>query len=440
MNTRQLVLKVLSEYDSRPGDLDSITDRVLKNVKIDHRDRRFVFELVYGVMRFKLYLDYIIDQFLTIEENLQSPTLRRILQIGVYQIMFMDKVPDHAAVNESVNIAKGQPDTKAASGVVNAVLRNVINKKRQITLPDPQKDLCRRLSVEYSHPEWMVERWLKQIGLSKTKKLLAFNNKKPAIYLRRKIREISRQQFEADVRTLCEPATGYLNLYYKMKKPLDPQNIRLLKMGLCNVQAPSSGWVTAMMDVQRAEHILDLCSAPGGKTVLMAEIAQEQGSVVACELKIHRLLKVIQNYKRMGLENIYPIACDGTHPPFTGHFDKVLLDAPCTGSGVLQRHPDGRWTRKPSDIESVVNLQRKLMESAASTIGTAGVMVYSTCSIEPEENEQQVEWFLSSHPDFKLDEAPESVPGMFIDNSGCLRITPYDHELDGMFAARFVKQ
>ncbi len=439
MNTRQLVLKIVTEFEDCPKDLDSLIDKTLKFTRIDHRDRRFVFELVYGIVRYKLYLNYVMDKFLTVEPEQQTQTLRRILLVGVYQIMFMDRVPDHAAVNESVNLAKSHPETKAASGVVNAVLRNVIKKKNKIELPDPQVNLVQRLSVEYSHPEWMIERWLKRLGLSNTKKILAFNNKKPEIYLRRKIREISRQQFESDVRTLCEQAVGYLNLYYKMNKAIDTENIRLIQMGLCNVQSPSSGWVTAMMDVSRGEHVLDLCSAPGGKAVLMAEMIQESGTVVACELKFKRLLKVVQTSRRMGLRNVYPIACDGAALPFTGYFDKVLLDAPCTGSGVLHRYPDGRWTRTAENISKLVSVQRKLLESAAKSVDSNGIIVYSTCSLEPEENEEQVQWFLDNHKDFRLDDPPDCLPGMYVDASGYLRITPYEHGLDGMFAARFVK-
>ncbi len=438
MNTRQFVLKVLTDFDKNPGDLERLVDKVLHHKNIEHRDRRFVFELVYGVVRNRLYLDYCINRFLTGEQKLDD--LRRILQIGVYQIMFLDRVPDHAAVNESVNLAKLNKSTSGASGVVNAVLRNIIKNKHQIPLPDPQKDLNERLSVEFSHPRWMIERWISNYGLAKTKKLLAFNNERPSVYLRRKIRDISRQQFETDVRTICEQAGGYLNLYYKMKKALDPENIRLLRQGFCTVQAPSSGWVVALMDVQKGDHILDLCSAPGGKTTLMAEIMGDKGTVVACELKMHRLRKVIETSGLMDLHNVYPLVCDAVKPPFTGQFDKVLLDAPCSGTGVLQRHPDGRWVKTPQDIEQLAGLQKEMLESASELVCSGGVLVYSTCSLEPEENEKQIEWFLSRFPQFTLDGTPDSVPARFTDNKGFLKITPFEHGLDGMFAARLRKR
>ncbi|MFP4242346.1 MAG: 16S rRNA (cytosine(967)-C(5))-methyltransferase RsmB [Chitinispirillaceae bacterium] len=436
MNTRWIVLNILSDFDKNPGDLERLTDRAI-NKRIEHRDRRFIFELVFGIVRNRTYIDYCINKFLTGEKKLD--TLRRILQIGVYQILFMDRVPDHAAVNESVKLAKQNRKSAGASGVVNAVLRNIIKNKHKITLPDSQKDLLERLSVEFSHPRWMIQRWLKNFGLAKTKKILSFNNQRPSIFLRRRIRNISRQQFESDVRTICEPAGGYLNLFYKMKKPLDPENIRLLQHGYCTVQAPSSGWVVAIMDVKKSDHILDICSAPGGKTTLMAEIAGDTGTVVACDFKLARLQKVVQTTQLMNLGNVYSLVCDGANPPFTGHFDKLLLDAPCSGTGVLNRHPDGRWVRTPEDIGQILQVQRKLLSSAADLIGPDGILVYSTCSLEPEENEKQIEWFLKEYPQFRVDQSPEVIPGKFIDNDGFLRITPFEHNMDGMFGVRLIK-
>lgn len=262
-NPRQLILRILTEFDKHPGNLDKIIEHVLRGSYIDHRDRRFVFEIVYGVLRHKLTLDYIIDHYLTDKINQNDEAIYRILRIGIYQLVYMNKVPDHAAVNESVKLAKTDPSSMRFSSLINAVMRNLINHKKIIPLPDPQKDLSYRLSIEYSHPKWLVDRWLKTYGLAKTKQILSFNNEKPHTYLRRKIRDISRQQFEADIRTLCEQATGYLNLYYKLKKSLLPENIQMIQQGICNVQAPSSGWVVALMDVKKGEHLLDLCAAPG---------------------------------------------------------------------------------------------------------------------------------------------------------------------------------
>jgi 16S rRNA (cytosine967-C5)-methyltransferase len=439
MNVRQLVLKILANFDDRPGDPERIADKVLARKRIEHRDRSFIFELVYGVLRNRIYLDYVIDSFLSADRKLELGTLRRILQIGAYQILFLDRVPDHAAVNESVELAKKDRAAAGAAGMVNAVLRNVIKNKFNIALPDPKVDLSERLSIEFSHPKWMIERWLSRYGLSNTKKILSFNNERPSIHLRRKMHGLSRQQFEHDVRTLCESACGYLNLYYKMKVSLAPENLRLLQNGLCSVQAPSSGWVVAMMDLRIGDRVADLCSAPGGKATLAAEIVGEKGSVVACDRARWKTRMTSEAVNAMGLMNVYPVICDSTKLPFKRQFDKILLDAPCTGSGVLQRHPDGRVVRKPEDVEDMRGLQSRLLDSAAVMVDKGGIIVYSTCSLEREENEGQVERFLADHPDFKLSPPPTTIPAMFIDNNDCLRITPFEHGMDGMFGARFKK-
>jgi len=391
------------------------------------------------VLRNRIYLDYVIDSFLSGEREPMPDALRRILEIGAYQILFLDRVPDHAAVNEAVNLAKRDPATALGAGFVNAVLRNVIKNKFNIVLPDSQTDLAGRLSIEFSHPKWMVERWLDRYGLGDTKKILAFNNERPVVYLRRKMRDISRSRFEFDMRTLCVAAGGYLNLYYKMTKPLEPDDLRIFRNGYCCVQAPSSGWVVAMLGLREGDRALDICSAPGGKTTLMAELVGDSGYVAACDKGRWKMKTVVEAVSAQNIDNVYPVVCDGVSPPFAGTFDKVLLDAPCSGSGVLQRHPDGRVVRTVEDIDSRALLQRELLDSAAKLVGEGGVLVYSTCSLEPEENERQVERFLGGHPEFKLDLPPETIPATYIDENDCLRVTPYTHGMDGMFAARFKK-
>jgi 16S rRNA (cytosine967-C5)-methyltransferase len=439
MNARKIVLRIVTYFDNQPGNLDRIIDKELQDTQIDHRDRRFVFEIVYGIFRHRITLDYYIDALLSEETLLTDPHLRRILQLGMYQILYLDKVPNHAAVNESVNIAKSGRDTRQYAGVVNAVLRNLIKTRRTISLPDPQKDHIGRLGIEYSHPRWMIERWVQQFGLARARTLLTFNNEKPPIYLRRKIRGLSRQQFEGDVRFICEQATGYRNLYYRLKKPIAPESLQLIKRGIATVQAPSSGWVIALMDAQKNDRILDVCAAPGGKTSLLSELVGDTGSVYACEIKWGRMQRVLETMYRMDLINVYPLVCDGNCPPFTTTFDKIVLDAPCSATGVFHRHPEARYLRTKDDIDKLATIQRDLLESSASLIKKNGILVYATCSLEAEENEEQIDLFLKNHPEFTIDHLPDSIPDRYMDDRGFLRITPYEHGLDGMFGARLRK-
>jgi 16S rRNA (cytosine967-C5)-methyltransferase len=435
--SRAIVLKVLTAFDKRPGPLDYAIERELSQNPFDHRDRRFIFEIVYGVMRRRLTLDFVIGAFVDDPRVLENTYIMRILEIGAYQILYMDRVPDHACVNEAVNLAKMNRRTAAAAGLVNATLRAVIKSRKKITLPDPQKDLCARLSVEYSHPQWMVRRWLAHLGLSRTKQLLAFNNEKPDVFFRRKLRGLSRPQFETDVHDICDGAGGYLNLYYRLRRPVQPETITLFKEGECTVQAPSSGWAVALLSVDKGDFVADLCCAPGGKSALIAELSGNNGMVAACEIRRNRMQAALDTFRRMRLtESILPLICDAGTLPFKGTFDKALLDAPCSGSGVLHRHPEGRWTKKEEDLARLAAHQQNLLESAAAIVRPGGLLVYSTCSIEPEENEMVVTRFLANHAEFTLERPPEAVPAKFIGADNFLRITPFDHKMDGMFGAR----
>ncbi len=439
MKARECIAHILEEFDKRKVSLESIVDKALSQENIDHRDRRFIFEITYGIVRNRLRLNYILDHFLTDKHFNKNTHLMRYLQIGAYQILYLDRVPDHAAVNESVNLAKREKATLKYVGVINAVLRKIVSQKNSMPKPHIKEEAAIRLSIQFSHPQWLIKRWLKQFGLTNTKRLLEFNNKQPDIFLRRKIKELSRQQFESEIRSVCEtPGVGYKNLYYRLKKNHFVEEIRMFQFGHCTVQSSSSGWATALLDIKKDEKLLDVCSAPGGKSTLMADLVGPQGAVCACELRAHRLVKVQESIDRMGLSNIFPIIADGKQLPFTGQFDKILLDAPCSGTGVMNHHPDARWFRTADDIKRIIKVQRELLEGVAPFVVPGGILVYATCSLEPEENWKQVERFLESHKEFTLDNLTGTrlVTDTFVDNKGYLFINPFEHKMDGMFAAR----
>jgi 16S rRNA (cytosine967-C5)-methyltransferase len=440
MNARALSLKILSAWSKRPGVLDTAIDRGLSLNPLDHRDTRFVYEIVQGVVKRKLTLDYVLSQFVGDPTVLDNQTLACILEIGAYQILYMDRVPDHASVNEAVNLTKLARPTSRFAGLVNATLRNLIQNRRHIRLPDPQKDLVKRLSIEFSHPEWMVRRWLDRLGLARTKLLLAFNNGKPDVFLRRKLHGLSRQQAETELGDLCDGASGFHNLFYRLKKSVAPDAIPLFREGECTVQAPSSGWIVALLAPASGERIIDLCSAPGGKSAFTAEITGSSGKVIACEIRKNRMMLAVETFRRMHLENVLPVICNGIATPFRdGCFDKVLLDAPCSGTGVLHRHPDGRWIKLEKDMERLTQSQKALLESSSRLVAKGGILVYSTCSIESEENESIVADFIGRHPDFVLDKPPQVIPQVFVSREGYVKITPYEHKLDGIFGARLRK-
>ena len=438
-NSRTAVLGILEQFDKQPWDLDRVIDKQLLNIRVDPRDRRFVFEMAYGIVRRRLTLDHAIDHYLQDAELRANKHLRRALQLGIYQLVFMDRVPDHAAVNETVQCANQDYRLRKMAGVVNGVLRKLIKDKKRVLFFDGDQSLLTRLSVEYSHPRWMVSRWLERLGLSKTKLLLAFNNEKPEIYIRKKIHGLSRPHFEAEAREYLSAPSGYLNAYYRLVKPLHPETLPLFQEGHCTVQSPSSGWIVALLDIQKGDRALDVCAAPGGKSVLMGEMAGENGRVYACELKRNRLLLIDETISRMQAKNIVLVQCDGKMPAFSGLFSHVLLDAPCSGTGVLHRHPEARWIKTNEDLSRLSQVQDKLLDASASLVAVGGKLVYATCSLEPEENEDRIRAFLAGHPEFILQQPPESIPRKFVDAAGQVRITPYDHKLDGMFGALLKK-
>lgn len=435
MDARQLVVQILRTFDGRSGSLDQIVDAALKSTHLDRRDKRFVFENVYGILRWRIRLDYLIDRLLSNDRLRENVSLRRVLQLGLYQLLFLDRVPHHAAVFESVQLAKNLPETRDIAGVVNAVLRRVTTD-RLAGQPGEIKDPAEKLSIEYSHPRWMIERWLTNLGLGNTRKLLAFNNERPEIYLRRKIHGLSKQQFEAETRELCDPSTGYLNLYYRLKSRVSPDMVDAIGHGYCNVQAPSSGWVVALAEAKKGEKILDCCASPGGKAAILSELAGETGSICACDDRLPRIRLCLDTIGNLQLSNIHTLVADSRFPPFAGIFDKVLVDAPCSSTGVLHRHPDARFIRTQDDILSLAKLQAEILDAATTLLGTGGTLIYSTCSLEPEENEVQIALFLRKHPDFRHVGCPDSIPQNFVDANGYLAITPYAHGMDGMFAAR----
>lgn len=440
MNAREAAYRILEPYYFEGADFDKQVDKVF-NKNIAERDRRLAYEIAVGTLRYQQYLDYIVNKYLD-EKFDENEKLKIVLRIGLYQLLYLDRVPNHAAVNESVNLIKKLGE-KHLSGVVNGVLRSIEKAGKSALMVGEEFSGAKKLAIEYSHPEWLIERWNEQIGTGKTKKLLKFNSQKPEIYVRRNTYKTHIQTFENGIATCTVTTpmgTGFKKLYYRLKPGIQPQNLESFKAGFCTVQAPSSGWVVAMLNLQKGDTVLDLCAAPGGKSTLAAELVGDEGYVISADLSAKRLSMVFENAMRLGLRNIYTLATDSAIPGLKGSYKRVLLDAPCSGTGVIHRHPDGRWRKSKSEIANMIKVQASLLEETAKLLAPGGVLVYSTCSIDKDENENQVEKFLKNHDEFYLESADDYVEKRFCTPKGYLKITPYDHGMDGMFAARLVKR
>jgi 16S rRNA (cytosine967-C5)-methyltransferase len=344
----------------------------------------------------------------------------------------MGSVPPYAAIGQTVEIVKRRHGI-GASKLANAVLRRLDREREAIEVAVPD-DLTDALALEYSHPRWIVARWLARWGEEATRRLLAANNGEAPLVARPY--HVVREQLEAMLES-AGVETG--------EAPLVPDSLLLLsgvgsmtelgafKQGLFHLQDPAATLVTRYACVPTGSTVADLCAAPGGKAL---ELARTAGTVLAGDASRNRLARVRENVRRLDVPNILPFVGDALHPTLA-EVDAVLVDAPCTGTGTFRRHPDARWRLKASDFAVLPSLQRAILRAAATIVRPGGLLIYSTCSLELEENDEQVATFLAEHPEWTLDAPPSGVVPDTVLDEGLLRVLPQQHGTDGAFAARF---
>ncbi|MCD6308117.1 MAG: 16S rRNA (cytosine(967)-C(5))-methyltransferase RsmB [Candidatus Latescibacteria bacterium] len=399
---------------------------------LDLRDQNFIRELVLGVTRHKLRLDRIIEKYYTGSFSSMEDLLANILRTGLYQLMFMDSVPDWAAVNESVELAVRARDRKAG-GLVNAILRRYLRDGE----PLPPADENERLSVVYSHPRWLVDRWLARFGPGTTESMLAAGNEKHPVFIRARRERITAEELSARLRDAgfeTAPIPGAPD-YLSVSEGSGLFDSIPFAEGLFTSQDPSAGMAVDFLDPQPGDSVLDLCAAPGGKSTRCAELMGDFGTVTAVDVHPGRLDLVRQSAERLGLASIKTVAGDAlTFGRREGKtFDRVLLDAPCSGTGVFSKRPDMKWRLAEDDIARLSALQRKMLDNAADRVKPGGILVYSTCTLERGENEDNVAGFLESHHDFTLDRTGGHTG--FVSEGGCL-ILPHLMHGSGAFTAR----
>lgn len=416
--------------DLRGGSLlDAALDRAA--TRLDPRDRRWLHELVYGTLRKRAWLDAVLDLRVRGGTSRLHAGVADLLRLGTQQLLFMRSVPAYAAIAQTVEQVKLQHGIGAGK-LANAVLRRV-DREREVLEPPAPTDPLDALALTHSHPRWLVARWVARWGAERTGALLEANNREANTILRPI--GVVREQLEAmldaaDVRTHEPPlVSDSLGIQHGISLT----SLGAFQQGLCFVQDPAATMVTRYAAIAPGSRVADLCAAPGGKAI---ELAREAGVVVACDSSEARLQRVRENLSRLDLPNIVPLVADARFPALSP-MDAVLLDAPCTGTGTFRRHPDARWRLKPSDIALMSNVQRTLLRAACDIVAPRGLLVYSTCSLEQEENDAQVETFLTEHAEFALEPPPAgTVPETVLD-AGRLRVLPHLHGTDGAFAARF---
>lgn len=437
---------VLRDVDAGEAYANLSLSRILEQHKPSGLDRAFATEVVYGTLRSLNTLDWILQQHVKQPLEKQTPWIRNILRLGVYQIMYMDRVPAPAAINEAANQARrfGHPGVVK---FVNGVLRNVLRKAGDISFPSLESDPVKHISLKYSHPAWMVERWIPQMGVQETISLCMANNRPAPHTVRVNTLKTTRDQ-------LIELLAG--EGVQAAKTRYAPEGIDLMgagglrgfppfEQGLFQVQDESSMLVGHAVSPLPGSLVLDVASAPGGKATHLAQIMGDRGTVLAADIHPHKLKLIEENCLRLGINCVKPVKADARNlsSEFLGRADFVLLDAPCSGTGVLRRKPDSRWRKFPEQILEITVLQREMLEEASRCLKPGGILVYSTCSVLPEENQDQVLAFLKSYPHFRGESLVDFLPGELGEEEtaqrGYLQLYPHRHGTDGFFICRMVK-
>ena len=436
-SAREHALQILRQVEVQGAYVDELLDYARSTSSLTSRDRSLLQELCLGVLRWRGRIDWVLVQFLSPKLAALTPWIRNILRLGVYQLLFMDRIPESAAVDECVKLSKRYGHIGTVR-LVNGVLRTVARQKEHLVYPDAQADPVRFLSVFYSHPEWMVRRWLERYGFEETKQLCCANNRQPTVSIRvnpfrATLDELIGALREAGIVAHPHPWVPGFAQVEASEGLFDAPSFR---EGWFQVQDPSAALAVMLLDPQPNDRVLDVCAAPGGKTTHIAERLADRGEVVALDIHASRLKRVRQNADRLGLHIIRTIAVDARKYVADSPFDRVLVDVPCSGLGVLARRADARWRKSEAHIAELAELQYALLTKASASVKPGGVLVYSTCTIEPEENEAIVERFLrASEGCFALDATASLSPDLARD--GYIRTFPHRHKMDGVFAAKF---
>ncbi len=400
MNSREIILKALKEIEDNGAYFSSSLNHALS--LSEPIDKGFVTEVIYGVVKNKTALDYIIMQFSKVKIKKMSPYVLNILRMGVYQLYYMDKIPASACCNESVKLAKKYAN-KGAQGFINGLLRNVSRNVDTISFPD-KTDIKTYLSVVYSYPMWLVEKLISQYGKESTEEILREGNESHPVNIRVNTLKTTKDELISILEKEGVIAEPYEDLDYclSVKGKLDIHSLKSYKEGLFSLQNISSVRTVLELSPEKGETIMDICSAPGGKTAFISELMGNQGKVFAYDLHPHKIDLINNAMKRLGIDIVTADVHDGTvlMEEFVGKADRVLVDAPCSGIGVIHKKPDIKWTRKPEDIKSLAEIQEKILETSSYYVKNSGVLIYSTCTILKEENQDQTENFLKKHPEF----------------------------------------
>ena len=437
---REIALKTLYKIEKEEAYSNIALD---ENIKINRdilkeNDIGFISEIVYGVTTWKLTIDEIIKKYSQIKLKKISPWIINILRMGIYQIIFLDKVPKSAAVNESVNLAK-RYGHRGSSNFVNAVLRKV--EKKDFEELKNIKDDKERISKTTSMPIWIVEELLKEKDFQQVELICNNSNFKPNTSIRVNTLKTNKEEMKQELVTRnIKYEDGILDNFLRLSKVKNIEKLDLFKEGYFTIQDESAGFAVEVLNPKRGEFVLDACSAPGGKTTYIAELMKNEGKIEAWDIYDHRINLIKENANRLGINIINANLTDATtyNPSYKENFDKVLLDVPCLGIGVIRRKPDIKWKRKKEDIEEISKIQFQILENCSKYLKRGGEIVYSTCSILKEENEEIINKFLDKHKEFKISKyeiSEKNEMKKYLDDNKYFKVYPTERN-DGFFICK----
>ena len=440
---RTASLDILNTLDQGNKTLDNILNEVFsQHPSFSKKDRALLQAIVYGVLRWRAKLDWIIDYFSKTRLNKIDPKVMNILRIALFQIIYLDRIPASAAVNTSVEMAKSVTEPYVVR-FINGLLRNAANKYQQVSFPDMIKDPSSALAVKKSFPKWLLERWLDRFGRKETALLCDAINTIPPLTVRcntlKTRRETLLKHLEKDVRKVESTYYAPDGVFFFNPKKSIPE-MKAFEDGLFQVQDEAAQMVTCLLNPKPGESVLDACAGLGGKTGHIAQMMNNRGKLIAMDIHSKKLDLLQSEMARLGISMVTPRIHDLNDPAdgkSINKYDRILLDAPCSGLGVLRRNPDAKWRTCQQDLIRHAKKQATFLDNLAHQVKPGGILVYCVCSMEPEENESVIKGFLNKHRDFAIEKNPDGLPNdarSLLTADGYLKTFPHLHNMDGFFA------
>lgn len=443
-SSRYLALETLEKIEREDAYSNLLLREVLDTHEISKEESNLLTELVYGVLQRKMTLDYQLEPFLKKQKKLDH-WIRQLLRISLYQMEYLDRIPDHAIINEAANIARVKGH-RGIVGLVNGILRNI--QRKGVRHPSDIQPTNKRLSIQYSLPQWLIDEFIEQLGEKEAEELAASFSERPRLSLRVNLNKISREEAMDELREEgFEVVESEISPYGIVVKKGVPIETRLFKEGYLAIQDESSMLVAPALNVEPQHYVLDACAAPGGKTMHIATNflkKEDGGKVVALDVHEHKINLIKENAKRLGVEEVVETKCVDARKVLDlfeeETFDRILIDAPCSGLGLMRRRPEIRYNKTKEDILSLQKLQLEIINEVSKTLKIGGELIYSTCTITQKENQEVVDQFLEKNKQFSKAEVELPENELQISEDGTVTIYPHQYGTDGFFISRIKKQ